>query len=179
MTGEMEIRFAGKEDLENIAGLYVRNHKTAYRGLLSDEYLNGLTVSGALEKWEKHLQDGVSVIWVACERDHFLGFAAAMPDPKTEQAWYLESLHVTENARGIGVGTALIKTAAQYAYDHGYRKMSVCIVRGNDRAGSLYQRLGAEHASFFEDDFNGTVSASERLVWKEVPLQFPDREAQQ
>ena len=161
----MEIRFAGREDLENIAGLYVRNHKTVYRGLLSEKYLNGLTVHSALKKWEKRLQNEDSVIWTAWEGDSFLGFAAAMPDRETEQTWYLESLHVTEDARGKGVGTALIKTAAQYAHEHGYRKMSICIVRGNDSAGSLYHRLGAEHHSFFEDDFNGTVSASEKLIW--------------
>ena len=167
----MEIRFAGREDLENIAGLYVRNHKTAYRGLLSEEYLNGLTVRCALEKWEKHLQDVDSVIWTAWEGGSFLGFAAAMPDRETEQTWYLESLHVTEDARGKGVGTALIRTAAQYAHEHGHRKMSICIVRGNDSAGTLYRRLGAEHHSFFEDDFNGTVSASEKLIWEKLPYE--------
>ena len=165
MKSLLTIRFATSEDLDSIARLYVRNHRQTYAGLLSEAYLSGLTVEYGLEKWGKQLQNPEARIWVACEGDVFLGFAAGTPDPELEQTWYLESLHVTEDARGKGIGTALIQAVKQYAYDHGYEKMSVCIVRGNDRAAALYQRLGAEHHSFFEDDFNGTPSSSEKLIW--------------
>ena len=164
----MTIRFATSEDLDNIARLYVYNHRQTYAGLLSEAYLSGLTVEYALEKWEKQLLNPEARIWVACQGKTFLGFAAGMPDPELEQTWYLESLHVTEGARGKGVGTALIQAVKQYAYDHGYQKMSICIVRGNNRAAALYQRLGAEHHSFFEDDFNGTTSSSEKLIWNRL-----------
>ena len=165
----MDIRFAQPEDLESIAGLYVRNHKAAYRGLLSDAYLDALNDRWALEKWERELQDADTVLWAAFEGDSILGFAAGLPDAELEQTWYLESLHVAEGARGKGVGTALIRTAARYAQERGFRRMSVCIVRGNDRAGELYRRLGAGHYSFFEDDFRETVSESEKLVWEQLP----------
>ena len=164
----MTIRFATSEDLDSIARLYVCNHRQAYAGLLSEAYLSSLTVEYGLEKWGKQLQDQKARIWVAFEGESFLGFAAGTPDPELEQTWYLESLHVTEDSRGKGVGTALIQAVKQYAYDNSYERMSVCIVRGNDRAAALYQRLGAEHYSFFEDDFNGTPSASEKLIWNRL-----------
>jgi ribosomal protein S18 acetylase RimI-like enzyme len=164
----MTIRLATSEDLDSIARLYINNHRQTYAGLLSEDYLSGLTVEYALEKWGKQLQNPEARIWVACEGETFLGFAAGMPDAELEQTWYLESLHVTGAARGKGVGTALIEAVKQYAYDNGYQKMSVCIVRGNDRAAALYQRLGAEHHSFFEDDFNGTPSASEKMIWNRL-----------
>ena len=60
----MIIRFATPEDLEKIADLYVRNHKTTYKGLLSDEYLDGLTTDYALEKWNKLLlSEDASMRW--------------------------------------------------------------------------------------------------------------------
>lgn len=164
----MTIRFAESEDLENIAQLYVHNHRQSYEGLLAEAYLSGLTAEYGMQKWGEQLRNPEARIWVAYENGTFLGFAAGMPDPEVEQTWYLESLHVTEDARRKGVGTALILAVEQYAFDHGYEKMSVCIVRGNDRAASLYQRLGAEHYSFFEDDFNGTPSSSEKLIWNKL-----------
>ena len=167
----MIIRFAKPEDLEKIADLYVRNHKMTYRGLLSDEYLYGLTTGYALEKWNRQLLSEEAKIWAAYEGESFLGFASGMPDPETEQTWYLDSLQVEKDSRGKGVGTALIHTMARYAAELGFRKMSVCIVRGNDVAGNLYQRLGAEHYSYFEDDFCGTVSSSEKLIWNELPIE--------
>ena len=163
------IRFAAAEDLEKIAALYVRNHKSAYRGLLSDAYLSALTEETAAEKWAAFLRSPENRIWVAYEGDRFLGFAAGMPDAELEETWYLESLHVAGDARGRGVGTALIRAAAQYAREHGCRRMSVCIVRGNDRAAVLYKKLGAAHYACFTDDFGGTPSDSEKLLWERLP----------
>ena len=125
-------------------------------------------IAAALALAQKQLQNPEARMWVAYEGNSFLGFAAGMPDPEVGQTWYLESLHIAEDSRGKGVGTALIQAVAKHAFDHGYEKMSVCIVRGNDRAASLYQRLGAEHHSFFLDDFNGTPSSSEKLMWNNL-----------
>ena len=166
----MTIRPAGPEDLENIADLYVRNHKSTYKGLLSDAYLDALTEEYALEKWERQLRAEDSEILVACRDGAFLGFAAFLPDPVLEGTWHLDSLHVKSRARGCGIGTALIRAGAETAERKGLRRMSVCIVRGNDHAGDLYRRLGAAHHAFFEDDFLGTVSPSEKLVWDRLPL---------
>ena len=76
---------------------------------------------------------------------------------------------MAESARGKGVGTALIRAAAAYASARGYRSMSVCIIRGNERALGLYRKLGAAHFKYFEDDFHGTKTRSEKLLWETLP----------
>ena len=76
-------------------------------------------------------------MWVVYSEDEFLGFAAGMADESLAGTWYLDSLHITEKARGKGIGTALIKTMMKYAVENSYSKMSVCIVKGNDNAGNL------------------------------------------
>ena len=167
----MTIRFAAEEDLDRIAALYVRNHQSTYRGLLSDEYLSHLTVETARGKWEAFFRCPDRKIWVASEGGVFLGFLGGMPDSDLSQTWYLDSLQVSETARGKGTGTALIREAARFAADQGYARMSICIVRGNDRAGALYRKLGAVHYLFFEDDFGGTTSSSEKLLWEKLPLE--------
>ncbi len=163
----MIIRFASEEDLDNIAKLYVHNHKTTYRGLLSEEYLSTLTAEGARHRWETYLAEN-NKIWIACESDIFLGFTAGKKDDDLSDTWYLDSLHVSENARGRGIGTQLIMTSGRYAYDNGYKAMSVCVVKGNDAARSLYIRLGAKPFKEFEDSFGKTKSNSEKLIWKEA-----------
>ncbi len=76
---------------------------------------------------------------------------------------------MADRARGKGVGTALIRAAAAYASARGYRRMSVCIIRGNERAGGLYRKLCAAHYRYFEDDFHGTKTSSEKLLWETLP----------
>ena len=161
----MDIRFAESIDLNRIAELYLRNHKTTYKDLLSPDYINRLDYDYGIGKWSAEFSDPKTVIWVACDGHEFLGFVSATPDYKENDTIYLESLHIIENARGKGIGTALIRTVAEYAKKNGYKRMSINIVKGNDRAGDLYRKLGARHTSYFEDDFSGTISFSERLIW--------------
>lgn len=161
----MDIRTATSSDLEKIAELYVKNHTETYRDLLSDDYFESLTLDYAKEKWRTYFYSAGKKIWVVYSEDEFLGFTAGMKDESLADAWYLDSLHITEKARGKGIGTALIKTMMKYAVENGYSKMSVCIVKGNDTAGNLYKKLGANHLLDFEDDFCGTVSHSEKLLW--------------
>ena len=166
----MEIRIATNADLPQIAQLYRDNHRKTYRGLLSEAYFEKLTHEYCLKKWQQYLAQAERKVWVAYENAQFLGFTAAMADEALENTWYLDSLQVGENTRGKGVGTALIRTVGAYALAHGYKQMSICIVRGNDRAGRLYQKLGAEHFAYFQDDFCGTISDSEKLLWKDLSV---------
>ena len=164
----MEIRRARGDRVPAIAELYVSNQKEAYRGLLSDEYLNALTPERAAEKWAAYPADG-GTLFLAEESGALLGFAACKRDETLADCLYLDSLHVAAASRGRGVGRALIARVAQFARESGLRKMSVCVVRGNDRARALYVSLGARHFSCFTDDFGGTPSRSEKLLWDELP----------
>lgn len=160
----MIIRPANKKDVENIASLYVSNHRATYKKLLPAEYFKTLTEEYAAQKWSDYIADKNNRVWVAEEENGFLGFAASMADAELENVWYLDSLHVCDKARGKGVGTALIKTVGRYAYEGGYEKMSICIVKGNDNAGDLYKKLGARHYK----DFTGKMSESEKLLWDDL-----------
>ncbi len=118
---------------------------------MSDDYFESLTLDYAKEKCSTYLKSTGSKMWVAYNADKFLGFAAGTEDKNLADTLYLDSLHITENARGKGVGTSLIKTMMMYAVKNGYSKMSVCIIKGNDNAGSLYEKLGAKHFVISDD----------------------------
>ena len=160
----MIIRAANENDVAGIAKIYVHNHRTTYRGLLPEEYFQTLTMEYAESKWRAYIADENNIVRVAEDESGFLGFAASTLDDEFPEVWYLDSLHVCEMARGRGVGTALIKDTGKYAYGKGYEKMSICMVKGNDNAGNLYRRLGAEHYK----DFEGKLSHSEKLLWNDL-----------
>ena len=130
----MNIREANAEDMEPIANLYVMNWKKTYIDLLPDNFLNGLTVNDEIKKWQEYLTKEKHRIFVAYENESFLGFSACKEDEELKNCLYLDSLHVSEISRGKGVGTKLINTVGNYAYIKGYENMSICIVKGNDKA---------------------------------------------
>ena len=165
----MIIRDVVYEDIDNIAKLYISNWKETYKGLLSEDYLNSLTKEYAVEKWNKYIKSE-NRIFVAYEGNEFLGFVASKKDDDKPNYWYLDSLHITKNSRGKGIGTKLIYRVGQYALKSGYKGMSICIVKGNDNAKRIYEKLGAVHYKDFIDDFGGTKSNSEKLVWNNLSI---------
>ncbi len=164
----MIIKNADKNDIEKIANLYISNWKKTYNGLLSEDYLNNMTLEYCLHKWTKYLNNPSNKIFVAYKDESFLGFTACKKDDEEDNCLYLDSLHVNKASRGKGVGTKLINKVCKYAIDRGYDRMSICIVKGNDNARKLYKKLGAVHYKDFIDDFGGTKSNSEKLMWNNL-----------
>lgn len=161
----MNIREANAEDMESIANLYVMNWKKTYIGLLSDNFLNGLTVNDGIKKWQEYLTKEKHRIFIAYENEKFLGFSACKEDEELKNCLYLDSLHVSETSRGKGIGTKLINRVGRYAYIKGYENMSICIVKGNNKAKGIYEKMGAKHYKDFIDYFGNTESNSEKLIW--------------
>ena len=62
----MIIRDAVYDDIDNIAKLYISNWKETYKGLLSEDYLNGLTKEYAVEKWSKYLKNEEKHYFAGC-----------------------------------------------------------------------------------------------------------------
>ncbi len=63
--------------------------------------------------------------------------------------------HVTQlctavRARGSGLGTLLLEVAAQSLVDRGFRKLSLTVTSGNDRAAALYHRVGFRDRHTFD-----------------------------
>ncbi len=166
----VSIREAREDDLAEVAVLHVANQRMTYRGLLSDDYLDGLDPAKQRRKWAAFSRQEGQKLFIAREQSRLLGFAACRKDDELPGCLYLDSLHVAPEARGQGVGTALIRRVARYGREAGFRSMSVCIVKGNEGAGRLYARTGAVHWKDFTDHFEGTFSHSEKLRWQELPL---------
>lgn len=161
----MVIRKANDSDIELITNLYIGNWKKTYKGLLPNEFLNSLKVSDGIQKWQEYLGKERYMIFVAYEEKKFLGFSACKEDDEIEHCLYLDSLHVSEASRGKGIGTKLLNTVGDYAYNQGYKCMSICIVKGNSNAKDLYEKLGAKHYKDFIDYFGSTETNSEKLIW--------------
>lgn len=164
----MNIREANINDIEKISNLYINNWKKTYIGLLPDKFLNDLNVDNEMKKWMEYLLKEKHKIFVAYENEDFLGFSACKEDEELKNCWYLDSLHVSEFSRGKGIGTKLITKVGNYAYINGYEHMSICIVKGNNIAKRLYEKMGAKNYKDFIDYFGSTVSNSEKLIWNNL-----------
>jgi len=85
---------------------------------------------------------------VIAERDgEPLGMALFFHNFSTWTGWrglYLEDLYVTPEARGQGVGAALLKHLAGIAVDRGCTRFEWAVLDWNEKAIRFYKAMGAE-----------------------------------
>jgi ribosomal protein S18 acetylase RimI-like enzyme len=137
------VRQGRPDDIEQVAGIRVRNRRDSYASLVPPEVLaEFVDRDRALAELRESTARPDAIFLVAEEAGGSVtGFALAYleqgPDP------WLESLHVSSTHRGQGVGTALMQALGQMLQTKGYGTLSLGVIKGNAGAGRLYRRLGA------------------------------------
>lgn len=104
--------------------------------------------------WEEHFRHKIepyvegarTEAWVA-EDAHgsFLGYLLLGPGGgflTPEQYGFIYDVWVAAEHRGKGVGSFLVKWAAEWARRQGYKKVKLEVAETNERARSIYEALG-------------------------------------
>ena len=131
------IRAATPSDLERIAPMF-----DAYRQF----YGKPPDLDRARDFIRERLERGENVIFLAeDESGSALGFVQLFPSFTSVEArrlWVLNDLFVSEEARGRGVGRALMNAARDHAVRTGAKRLTLETMEDNRRAWSLYESLG-------------------------------------
>jgi ribosomal protein S18 acetylase RimI-like enzyme len=133
----LKIRAATERDADTVAPLF-----DAYRQF----YGKKPDPASALAFIRERLQRSESVIFLAeDESDRALGFVQLFPSFTSVEArrlWVLNDLYVTAEARGHGVGRALMDAAREHAIQTGAKRLTLETMEDNERAWALYESLG-------------------------------------
>ena len=101
----------------------------------------------------------------------FLGYVRGLPSPDVLGAFWLESLYLTESARGKGLGRKLIRYMGRQAVNQGYNQMVIDVFAGNDHAEQVYRHMGAE---LIDDNYIEEINLfpvrAKLLLWKDLSI---------
>ncbi|MGY3943421.1 GNAT family N-acetyltransferase [Aeromonas tecta] len=153
-----------------------RGIKPALIALLQDSVASGASVGflpplqdeQGLEYWqgiEAELADGARRLWVAFDQHHLVGALQLALCTKANGGHRaeVEKLVVHSQARGKGVGRALMEAMEQGARD-AHRTLLVLDSRVGDIASSLYRQLGYQEAGQipnFAQSADGSLAATQ------------------
>jgi ribosomal protein S18 acetylase RimI-like enzyme len=163
------IRAAAPDDARDIATVNVTSWRHAYRGLLHEGYLAGLSADQLTVHWEglidtlpptEHLlviEDGASLV----------GYAHTGPSRGAGAAPHigeLYSLYARPDHWDLGVGRAIHDAGLEALAGDGYRRAALWMLGTNDRARRFYGRQGwITLAGRRTQEFGGQTVVDERL----------------
>ncbi|MBS1882508.1 MAG: GNAT family N-acetyltransferase [Actinobacteria bacterium] len=143
-----ELRDARRGDEPAVAELHVRSWQEAYRGLMPDEFLDGLDPGDRAGRYTFGSSDeGAPVTVLAVERgegERIAGFVTfgASRDHDARGLGEVYALYVDPGRLRGGVGRLLMAEARRRLASDGYREAILWVLQGNDRARSFYASEG-------------------------------------
>jgi len=148
MTEAAHIRRATATDAHAIAAIVVRGWQAAYRGILPDDFLDGLSVGAREIAWRMRLESGTeggAPAWVAELDATAIGFVASGP-PRDEDvalpALEIYAIYVMPEAWRSGVGGALLTTAVDHWRESGVTALVLWVLEANSAGRAFYEAMG-------------------------------------
>lgn len=139
------VREATEKASKIIASIGVASWQAAYRDIISDEYLNSLSVEGR----EKHIINSIANPtnrFAIAELDEepvgMICFYPLSNDAHAKREWEIKALYVLPQYWNKGIGRALIQYAFQYMVANKGEICNLWVLADNQNARKFYERMG-------------------------------------
>ncbi len=137
---------AQPSDYPRIAHLHALSWRSAYRGIVSEEYLENQVFEERVAVWKARIGDGIASGQsgiLACAGNELLGFAWVRLDADPKWGSAIDNLHVDPSAKGRGIGRRLMAGAAGlFIRQRPGSALHLWVLEANHPARGFYERLG-------------------------------------
>lgn len=142
----MIIRFMKKEDISQVAMLHLASWQKAFRGILSDGYLDNLIREQFEEIWGRMIEMSNRTNLVAEKYGIVIGFIAFGPIREISNGkgdiGEVYGIYVHPAQWRTGTGKKLLTIALKELKDKGFKKVCIWTMKDNDIARGFYEKLG-------------------------------------
>lgn len=162
------LRSITPEDAAIVARLHATSWYRAYRGILTDEYLDNDLEGERRTVWTAKLAAAhAGVGWLIFVGDQPAGFVFVRPNEDAQWGTLVDNLHVLPAHQGHGLGRRLLHTvgmwAAQHTPDVG---VHLWVFAANTPARGFYARVGGTEVEFVDREASDGRSLPEyRVAW--------------
>jgi ribosomal protein S18 acetylase RimI-like enzyme len=166
----LNIREAKLSEAEAIASLHAASWMTAYRGLLSDKYLDNDLEGERRKYWLKKMPEFTNreFVLVAEEGGELIGFVAVLDKPEAGFDALVDNLHVRPDLKGRGIGGKLLNAVAARLLDTQRKSFYLFVLKGNTGAENFYLAKGGTPLDILTHDFGGKTVQATRFAWEQL-----------
>ena len=153
------------DDLEAIGEIYAQSWKTAYCGIVPQNYLDGL--HGGM--WAGVLSDSQYDAFVVCEDGKYIGASSICAARDEAMAGYGEivSIYLLPEYFGKGYAAPLFNHVVNALLEKGYKDMYLWVLQENARAQKFYEKQGfSKHGDTLSFEIEGKEITDIRYIRK-------------
>ncbi len=175
----MSVRAATVADAPVIAGIHVETWRTAYRGLVSGDYLASLSTEARERFWAGLLgrADGRDIAVVAeDEGGRVVGFASGGPERSGDPDYRgeLYTLYVLQEHQGRGHGRRLLAAVAERLAEAGIHSLILWVL-AEGPARPFYEALGGRRLRVQQIELGGATLDEVAYGWPDSAPLIPPR----
>lgn len=169
----MIVRPAEPADAGAIALVHTRSWQAAYRGLLSQDYLDAIDVARREAGWRRTIERADARTSVLVAQPHgdgtavegFVALGPSRDDDADERVGEVTSIYVSPEQWGRGVGRALIEAAWARLVALDFGCATLWVLDGNRRAVRFYEATGwSLDGTVRHEDFDGVAVTELRMT---------------
>ena len=170
----MIYRKADSTDAANIAHLHAESWRNAYRGILSDAYLDHDVFAERLSVWQNRFdspRDNQYVL-LAIKDDELAGFVCIYGDyyeNEVDAKWgsLIDNLHVRTDLKRQGIGKQLMQKAFDWTHENYPQKgVYLWVFEANLASRRFYEAMGGTNVErVLHHNEDGTHGYALRYTW--------------
>jgi GNAT superfamily N-acetyltransferase len=163
------IRPIAARDVDIIAALHATSWRRAYRGILSDAYLDADLEAERRSVWTAKLSDlSDAVGWLALIGDAPAGFVFVRPNEDPTWGTLVDNLHVLAAHQGRGIGRQLLNVVGSWGHTHAAAApVHLWVFAENRSARGFYARMGGREVEYVDREASdGRALPEYRVAWE-------------
>lgn len=141
---DITVRQAKVEDAAGIAEVHVKGWQSAYRGQISDSYLDSLSITEGWKDQIKSSEKG-SFILVAINNNKVVGWCTggkSKDEDSTQDTGEIYAIYVHPNFIGKGAGSKLMESGLNLLRKDGYKRATLWVLDTNEKTRKWYEDKG-------------------------------------
>ena len=162
------IRPAAAGDAEKIARVQVDGWRTAYAGIMPDEFLRSRSVKKSRAGWEKALVAGGRLTLVAENAEGVCAFISG-GKPREDLPGFdseVYAIYVDQKVRGLGAGAGLLRAFFERESARGARSCAIWVLELNSYR-KFYEKLGGSLSQLKKTcEFGGKALTEVVYTWE-------------